>query len=108
MTKPRISTAKGAGRTPAQTALRMKKAFKAAFSTEDGEIVLTELLARVGYFRPPSLAEWMERTGSPQGFELHCALQAARCEPLRAILNEIETSDETMIALERAAREARS
>lgn len=108
MARRRIATARGTTKTPAEAALRLSNSMQKVFSGTDGEIVLTELLALTAFFRPPNYADWMKRTGTPQGFELHCALQAARSEPIRAILNHLNMSDEQMLALEKAAREARS
>lgn len=107
----RIATARDGKVKPAVSDLRKVKAFQAVFggngSRDDADIVLSELTALTGYFRPPSHAEWMKNTGASAGFELHCALQAARAEPIRAILNYLNMSDAQMIALEKAAREAR-
>ena len=112
MTSRKIATAKGVSGNKSEAELRQAKAFQTLFSgggsREDAEIVLSELVALTGFFRPPNYAEWIKNTGTPQGFELHCALQAARAEPIRAILNHLNMSDERMVALEKAAREARS
>lgn len=112
MTARKFVTAKTGRPTKAQQDLRKVQAFKAVFggnsTREDADIVLSELFSVTGFFRPPTLKDWMASTKSPVGYELHCALQAARCEPLRVILNFLELGDDAMIALEKAAREARS
>lgn len=112
MTGRRIATAKDGKKTAPQANLRKAKAFQAVFggngNREDADIVMSELVATTGFFRPPNYADWMQKTGTPLGFELQCALQAARAEPIRTILNYLNMSDDQMVALEKAAREARS
>lgn len=112
MTARRVATAKDGKKTPAQTELRKTKAFQNLFNgngnREDADIVLSELMAMTGFFRPPNYADWMKKTGTPLGFELQCALQAARAEVPAVIVKHLNMSDSQMIALEKAAREARS
>ncbi len=68
------------------------------------EIILTDLVDVTGYYRRPGYAEWMARTRTPEGFELHSALSNARAEVVQHIMGYLTLSDEAMIALERAAR----
>jgi hypothetical protein len=71
---------------------------------EDFELVLTDLLDHTGYYRRPSYAEWMLKTKTPDGFELHSALSNARAEVLERIMSFLLMDDEELISLERAAR----
>lgn len=73
-------------------------------SGDDARLVLNDLVTRTGFFRPPSYSEWIAKTKTPHGFELHCALHAARQEPVRAILDYLDLSFDQMVALERAAK----
>jgi hypothetical protein len=88
--------------------LRRVEAFRRLFngngSTEDAEIVLTHLAHVTGYFRRPSYAEWIARTKSPHGFELHSALSNARAEVLQLIMDDLQMSDEALVELQRSAR----
>lgn len=104
----KVATARGETGTPQEADLVLAHAYRRLFTGKEGEMVLSDLLALTGFFRPPNYVDWLKRTGTSQGFELHCALQAARAEPIRAILNHLNKSDDQMIALEKAAREARS
>lgn len=113
MTARKIATAKAVSGTPAAANLRVVKAYQRVFGEagapdrDDKDIVMSDLLATTGYFRPPNYAEWMARTKTPQGFELHCALHAARAETMRHIIGFLNLSDDQMIALEKAARDGR-
>jgi hypothetical protein len=93
---------------PSAAELRRVEAFRRLFagngSTEDAEIVLTHLAHVTGYFRRPSYAEWIARTKSPHGFELHSALSNARAEVLQVIMDDLQMSDEALVELERSAR----
>lgn len=104
----RITTAKEAASNPADERIRLAKAYENVFtgqgSREDADMVMADMLAVTGYFRPPSFAAWMQKTKTPQGFELHCALQAARGEVMRHIMDFLAISDDEMVALEKAAR----
>lgn len=110
MTARKRTTARGATETDKQAQLRRTQAYQRVFgegapTRDDKDIVLSDLLKATGFFRPPSYAEWMAKTKTPQGFELHCALQAARAEPMRHIMGFLNLSDDDMLALERAVRE---
>lgn len=104
-------TARKMAATETQANLRRVKAYQRVFGADgaadrdDKEIVITDLLAVTGFFRPPNYAEWMVKTKTPQGFELHCALHAARAETMRHVLNFLNITDDQMIALEKAVRE---
>lgn len=108
MTTRKPTTARGSTTTEEGARNLRAQAYKRLFSgngsRDDADIVLTDLLASTGYFRPPNYADWMARTKTPNGFELHCALQAARAEPMRHIMDFLALTDEQMIALEKAAR----
>lgn len=73
-------------------------------SKEDFETVLVDLVDITGYFRRPGYADWMKRTKSPHGFELHSALSNARAEVLQHIMGYLTLDQDAMVALERAAR----
>jgi len=93
---------------PAKAEQRLTQAYQRLFngngSKEDAEIVLTHLADLTGYYRRPSYGEWMARTKSPQGFELHSALSNARAEVLQVIMQYLAMSEDEMVALEKAAR----
>lgn len=71
------------------------------------EIILTDLVDMTGYYRRPSYADWMMRTKTPSGFELHSALSNARAEVVQHVMGYLAMPDEALIALERAARAER-
>lgn len=73
-------------------------------TVEDFEIVFTDLVDITGYYRRPSYSEWMARTKTPEGFELHSALSNARAEVVQHIMGYLTLDDEALVALERAAR----
>lgn len=104
------ATARRLSKTKDEATLRLIKAYQRVFGEggapdrDDKEIVVTDLLDVTGFFRPPNYAEWMARTKTPHGFELHCALHAARAETMRHILGLLNISDEHLIALEKAVR----
>ena len=89
---------------PARSQAALTNAYLRAFSGEDGEMVLADLAAVVEYYRRPSYGEWMAKTKTPAGFELHSALSNARAEVLQHIMGFLTLSDDALIALERAAR----
>jgi len=107
----KITTAKDVAASPQAAELVRIKAYQRMFSgqgsKEDADIVMSDLTAMTGFFRPPNYAQWMQKTGTPQGFELHCALHAARQEPIRKILDCIDMTDAQLLELEKAARKAR-
>jgi hypothetical protein len=88
--------------------LRRVEAFRRVFagngSSEDAEIVLSHLAHVTGYFRRPSYAEWIARTKSPHGFELHSALSNARAEVLQIIMDDLQMGDDALVELQRSAR----
>lgn len=94
----------GAVGGPAKAQDALTKAYLRIFSGEDGEMVLADLAAVTGYYRRPSYGEWMARTKTPQGFELHSALSNARAEVLQHIMGFLTIDDDALIALEKAAR----
>lgn len=89
---------------PAKAQDALTKAYLRVFSGQDGEMVLADLVATVGYYRRPSYGQWMADTKSPHGFELHSALSNARAEVVQHIMRFLTLTDEQLIALERAAR----
>lgn len=93
---------------PSKASLALTKAYQHLFdgngSKEDAEMVLSHLADVTGYYRRPSYGEWMARTKSPHGFELHSALSNARAEVMQVVLDHVLMDDERLIALERAAR----
>ncbi|WP_137934363.1 Bbp19 family protein [Mesorhizobium comanense] len=91
-------------RGPAGAREALAKAYQRAFSGEDGEMVLADLTAAVGYYRRPSYGEWMARTKTPEGFELHSALSNARAEVVQHIMDFLTLDEAQLAALERAAR----
>lgn len=98
----------GAVGGPAKADVARAEAFQRLFngngSKEDAEIVLTHLADVTGYYRRPNYAEWMARTKTTSGFELHSALSNARAEVVQIIMDFILMSDDQKIELERAAR----
>ncbi|TPM89857.1 hypothetical protein [Mesorhizobium sp. B2-1-3A] len=94
----------GAVGGPAKAQDALTKAYLRIFSGEDGEMVLADLASVTGYYRRPSYAEWMARTKTPNGFELHSALSNARAEVLQHIMGFLTMDDDALIALEKAAR----
>lgn len=93
----------------AKADLRRAEAYRRLFvegngGREDAEIVLADLADVTGYYRRPSYGEWMQRTKSPHGFELHSALSNARAEVLQHIMGFVAMSEDELIALEKAAR----
>ncbi|TGT64464.1 hypothetical protein EN802_32635 [bacterium M00.F.Ca.ET.159.01.1.1] len=80
------------------------KAYRRVFSGEDGELVLADLTATTGYYRRPSYGDWLARTKSPDGFELHSALSNARAEVVQHIMGFLTLEDADLAALEKAAR----
>lgn len=93
---------------PAKAADALAKAYLRVFTGADGEMVLADLAATVGYYRRPSYAEWMVKTKTPQGFELHSALSNARAEVVQHIMGFLTMDEDRLVALERAARLERS
>ncbi len=97
-----------AGGTTGKAALQRTEAYRRLFegngSRQDAEIVLTDLASVTGYYRRPSYADWMAKTKSPHGFELHSALCNARAEVLQHIMGFLTLTEDEMVALEKAAR----
>lgn len=93
---------------PAKAEQKLTHAYQRLFggngSKEDAEIVLTHLADVTGYYRRPSYGEWIAKTGSPEGFELHSALCNARAEVLQVVMKYLAMSEDEMVALEKAAR----
>lgn len=93
---------------PAKAEHRLTAAYQQLFagngSKEDAEVVLSHLADLTGYYRRPSYAEWIAKTGSPAGFELHSALCNARAEVLQTMMRYLAMSEDEMVALEKAAR----
>jgi hypothetical protein len=103
MTEKQFAHSKQAG-GPAKSHDALTKAYLRVFSGQDGEMVLADLVAAVGYYRRPSYGQWMADTKSPHGFELHSALSNARAEVVQHIMGFLTLTDDQLIALERAAR----
>lgn len=93
---------------PADKKLSIVKAWQAIqrgnATVGDFEIAFIDLVYVAGYFRRPSYSEWIARTKTPQGFELHSALSNARAEVVQHIMDHLNLDDDALIALERAAR----
>lgn len=89
---------------PAKAADALAKAYIRTFTGPDAEMVLADLAARVGYYKRPSYSEWMEKTGTPHGFELHSALCNARAEVVQRIMDFLTMDEDRLVALEKAAR----
>ncbi|ANT51215.1 hypothetical protein [Mesorhizobium amorphae] len=89
---------------PARARDALAKAYLRVFSGEDGEMVLADLAAVTGYYRRPSYGEWMARTKTPNGFELHSALSNARAEVVQHIMRFLTLDEAQLVALEKAAR----
>lgn len=90
------------GQVKSQEALT--KAYLRMFATQDGQMILADLANVTGYYRRPSYGEWMAKTKTPQGFELHSALSNARAEVVQHIMNFLTMTEDQLVALERAAR----
>lgn len=107
MSRRRFAHSKQAG-GPHKAELALTQAYRRVFSghgtPEDAEIVLADLAAMTGYYRRPTYADWLARTKTPNGFELHCALSNARAEVLQHVMGFLTIEDDQLIALERAAR----
>lgn len=82
----------------------LTKAYLRVFSGQDGEMVLADLANITGYYRRPSYGEWMAKTKTPQGFELHSALSNARAEVVQHIMKYLTMDEDQLVALEKAAR----
>jgi hypothetical protein len=93
---------------PAKAKQRLTDAYRRLFdgngSREDAEVVLSDLAHVTGYYRRPSYGEWLAKTKTPHGFELHSALSNARAEVLQHVMGFLTMDDEALIRLERAAR----
>ena len=72
---------------------------------EDFELILADLMDVTGYYRRPNYSDWMKRTKTPEGFELHSALSNARAEVVQHIMGFLTLDDDAMVALERSVRE---
>lgn len=106
MTRKSFAHSKQAGGT-AKASNALAKAYIRAFSGQDGEMVLADLAATVGYYKRPSYGDWMKKTGTPAGFELHSALCNARAEVVQHIMDFLTMDEDRLIELEKAARAER-
>lgn len=89
---------------PIKSRQALTQAYLRLFSTQDGQMVLADLANVTGYYRRPSYGEWMVKTKTPHGFELHSALSNARAEVLQHIMDFLTLSEDQLVALEKAAR----
>ncbi|MBN9253215.1 MULTISPECIES: hypothetical protein [Pseudomonadota] len=103
MSRKRFARPSDAG-GPLAARAALAKAYARVFSGEDGEMVLADLTATTGYYRRPSYGDWLARTKTPEGFELHSALSNARAEVVRHIMDQLMLEDGDLAALEKAAR----
>lgn len=103
MTEKTFAHSKQAG-SPAKARDALAKAYIRLFSTTDGQMVLSDLANKTGYYRRPSYGEWMAKTKTPHGFELHSALSNARAEVVQHIMDFLTLSEDQLVALEKAAR----
>lgn len=81
----------------------VRRIFDGNGTKADAEMLLVHLVDKAGYFRRPNLSDWMTKTGSPAGFELHSALCNARAEVVQTIIDFLTLDDEQMVELQRAA-----
>lgn len=103
MTEKTFAHSKQAG-GPVKSREALTKAYLRMFATQDGQMILADLANVTGYYRRPSYGEWMAKTKTPQGFELHSALSNARAEVVQHIMNFLTMTEDQLVALERAAR----
>jgi len=89
---------------PAKASEALAKAYIRMFDTQDGKMILADLASVTGYYRRPSYGEWMAKTKTPHGFELHSALSNARAEVVQHIMDFLTLSEDQLVALEKAAR----
>lgn len=89
---------------PAKAQDALTKAYLRIFSGQEGEMVLADLANMTDYYRRPSYGEWLAKTKTPHGFELHSALSNARAEVLQHIMGFLTLDDDQLVALEKAAR----
>ena len=94
----------GPGHKAAETANAWRNLKNGNGTVEDFELIMADLVAVTGYYRRPNYAEWMKRTQSPDGFELHSALCNARAEVLQHIMGYLNMSDAELVDLEKLAR----
>lgn len=104
----KVRTAGEEAKNKADHQLILAKAYQRVFggngSKSDADMVLADLANVTGYYRPPNYSDWMQRTKGTTGFELHCALHAARAEVLRHVMDFLQMTADQMVALEEAAR----
>jgi hypothetical protein len=103
MTKKTFAHSKQNG-GPIKSRQALTQAYLRLFDTQDGQMVLADLANITGYYRRPSYGQWMAKTRTPQGFELHSALSNARAEVVQHIMDFLTLSEDQLVALERAAR----
>ncbi|MER9242561.1 hypothetical protein [Mesorhizobium sp. M0633] len=103
MSQKRFAHSSQAG-GPAKARDALANAYLRVFSGQDGEIVLADLAAATGYYRRPSYSEWLAKTKTPNGFELHSALSNARAEVVQHIMGFLTLDEAQLAALEKAAR----
>jgi hypothetical protein len=96
------------GLTPIGKRFRLAQAWKnlqrGNGKVEDFELIVADLVDVTGYYRRPNYSDWLKRTKTPEGFELHSALSNARAEVVQHIMGFLTLDDDALIALERAAR----
>lgn len=103
MTEKTFAHSKQAGGA-AKSREALTKAYLRMFATQDGQMILADLAHTTGYYRRPSYGEWMAKTKTPHGFELHSALSNARAEVVQHIMNFLTLTEDQLVALEKAAR----
>ncbi|MER8726095.1 hypothetical protein [Mesorhizobium sp. M1027] len=103
MSQKRFAHSSQAG-GPAKARDALAKAYLRVFSGQDGEMVLADLASVTGYYRRPSYGEWLAKTKTPNGFELHSALSNARAEVVQHITGFLTLDEAQLAALEKAAR----
>jgi len=103
MTEKTFAHSKQHGST-AQAKQALTQAYLRMFATQDGQMILSDLAHITGYYRRPSYGEWMAKTKTPQGYELHSALSNARAEVVQHIMDFLTLSEDQLVALEKAAR----
>jgi hypothetical protein len=94
------------GQATQKTALvnAYRRLFDGNGNRDDAEMVLSDLAHMTGYYRRPNYGEWLAKTKTPGGFELHSALSNARAEVLQHIMDFLTLDQDQLVALEKAAR----
>lgn len=71
---------------------------------DDFAVALHDLKDAAGYLRRPKFADWLAKTKTPDGFELHSALTNARAEVVQVIIDCLDLDDDEIVRLEKSAQ----